>query len=132
MCCSTSLYTLICRYAPSWSSDAARTPLEFTPTKIINTRATETASKTIFELLGIGRNLLQSARAYLLAQRNAQFRLDAAPRNPGSAPPQSRQSRDCLNHTLESRGNESSARSAWRRWTESNGTYFPWILALSA
>src|ERR1700722_3491655 len=120
MCCSTSLYTLICRYAPAWSSDAALTPLEFTPTKIINTRATETASKTIFELLGIGRNLLQSARAYLLAHHNAQFRLDAGSRTPGSARPQQRQSRDCLNHTLESGGNERSTKSASWRWTESN------------
>src|ERR1700686_4603935 len=77
MCCSTSLYTLICRYAPSWSADAALTPLEFTPTKIITTRATEMASKNIFELLGIGRNLLQS-----VGSQRTQLRLDAVAHTP--------------------------------------------------
>src|SRR5271155_2009195 len=53
MCRSTSLYTLIWRYAPSCGSAAALTPLEFTPRKTVTTRTTDTARSRIFEILGI-------------------------------------------------------------------------------
>src|ERR1700693_4790175 len=73
---------------------------------MVSTRATEMASRNIFELLGIGRILLRAA------QIAAQFRLDAAPRTPDSLARRSGdKGRDCLNHTLEAGGNERSGKT---------------------
>src|SRR5271170_7458360 len=103
MCRSTSLYTLIWRYAPSCGSDAALTPFEFTPRKTVTTRTTETESNRIFEILGI----VKATPSGL--SRTAQG-LDAPhPRN------------DLAEMILSNRNSAlASTITLWWRWTESN------------
>src|SRR5580658_1645355 len=67
MCRSTSVYTLICRYAPSCPVEAALTPPEFTPRNTVSTSTTDTASRRILEILGIRRSISHGTRTFPVA-----------------------------------------------------------------